>query len=262
MIQPRALRRSLFPILFLAGCEAGYPPAHLDTQRENDLVARRAAEVEKARLASNVEMSEEAEELEAELFLTDAGKVLARSIHAHGGWDVWLGLQRFSYVRDRIQMDEKGQPATGTQRVETRFSFTIDPDGRITGEPSPEAEQQLLLFGLPFILARAGGRTEYLGVESDARTGDLYERVRWDRGQAEGGGWILGYFDYSTYILRRVLEKQDGQFVLTTFSDWKDLEGFRFATRRSIYHLKNNFEHRDLHRPDEIAVVTELVRDD
>src|SRR2546426_4025349 len=66
-----------------AGCSAGYPPMETDT------VAEKTAQSKHERTARDV--SPETEDLEAELFLTDAGKVLVRSLPAHGGVEHMVG---------------------------------------------------------------------------------------------------------------------------------------------------------------------------
>jgi hypothetical protein len=99
----------------------------------------------------------------------------------------------------------------------------------------------------------------YVGVEADAKTGETLEKLRFTRA-ASGSEWFVASFDHSTYVLKRVLHQRDGKFTLTIFSAWKDVEGIKLATKRSVYVLQGLFDHRDTGRPDRIDVIAEVKK--
>ncbi len=241
-------------LALLSGCAAGYPTANSPENRENDLVAKQAAQVALVREAARARVSAAAEELEAKLFLTDAGKVIARAIRAHGGWDAWKTLSTVDYLRDRIYFNEKGQPVTGTERQATRLELRVEPSGRLDGAATGEAAEEASLLALPFLLPHLEGHKYYLGIEADARSGELFEKIRCER----PGGWFIAYFDSPSFVLRRVLEERNGAFQLTVFSIWTEVGGVKMATKRTQFRLRSNSEHRDLSLPDLVDVLDQL----
>lgn len=247
--------------MWLASCSAGPPAADSPDDRDNDLVARRAAQIHDVREAAGDELSAAAEELEAELFLTDAGKVIARAIRAHGGWDAWLALGGIGYRREELLTDETGKLAPSHAASSRDFAFRVSAQGRLEpleGGDGSGGVDEAFHAALPFVLARLEGRREYLGVESDARTDELFEKIRCERGTA-GGGWFVAYFDYSTYLLKRITEERNGNLRLTVLSKWTEVGGVKTPTQRSHFRLRSRFQHRDMGRPDAIDVLTELA---
>jgi hypothetical protein len=259
--RPRLLFSSMLAMLallaMLSGCAAGYSPTATEDQHEVDRIALGAARVHQGREESDGAIGGSSKALEAELFLSDAGKVVAQAMRAHGGWDSWTRLARVSYVRDRITTDERGQPLTGQQPQDTPFEVAIDSTGRLVDGSSSEMGDEHFLLSLPFGLADRNVAKEYAGVEEDAKTGELFERIRCARG-GFGGDWSLLYFDRSTMVLKRKLDQRDGKFTMTLFSTWKDVGGVKLATKRSSYRLASRYDHRDAGRPDWIDVLTDL----
>jgi len=244
-------------LLLLSACRAGPPPARTPEDRHNDLVAKRSAQLHAVKEAAGDELSAVAEELEAELFLTDAGKVIARAIRAHGGWDAWTRLDAISYSRDRVPVGAEGKPSQEERPSSTQFTYHVDAEGRFAPAPGSEDPHEQFFFPLPFALARRNGRKEYLGVESDARSGEAFEKIRCERGRA-GEGWFVAYFDSSTYVLKRILEEKEGVSCLTLFSSWVEVGGVKAPTKRSLFRLRSRFQHRDMRSPDQMEVLRGL----
>jgi hypothetical protein len=262
-----------------AGCSAGYPPT------ESDSEAARTAQSKHERAVRDV--SPETEDLEADLFRTDAGKVLVRSLRAHGGWDYWLGLTHVVCNRSRIVPEERQTPGPGaegagkggapgeatpgaprradeTERKDS-IEIRIDPVHfrfETSLPPSPRAfdlPEEVFLLCVPFLFADARFRKEYLGIEADAKTGESFEKVRCFREDLPAEEWAVAFFDRSTWYLKRLLHRDaEGKFTLTLLSDWKDLGGIRIPAKRSIYLLEGLFGHREMGRPDYIDVLSDL----
>jgi len=246
---------------------------------ETDTVAEKTAQSKHERTARDV--SPETEDLEAELFLTDAGKVLVRSLRAHGGWDYWLGLSHVTYTRTRIVPEERKPVAQDEKRdpvdhvfpknrdKSDSFDLHIDPahfrfEGPLpSGARTFDWPEEHFLFCVPFLLADPRFRREYAGIEADAKTGESFEKIRCFREDVMTEEWVVAFFDRSTWLLKRLLRRDaEGKFTLVLLSDWKDIGGLRIPAKRSVYFLEGLFGHREMGRPDYIDVLSDFHESD
>jgi len=237
----------------LTGCAAGYTQG---VERRNDPVERQAAVLKEA--DSSYE-SKAGRALEAQLLLTQAGAVISKSIRAHGGWDAWFSLGKVTYLRESIGVDYTEELAAKSEAPAVRFDFPVDPDGKPYVGPSPEVAEEYFRFALPFCLANPGWQREYYGVETDSKTGQMFERVRWSRDTPDGPDWFIVWFDDAGATVSRLLQRTpDGRLLLSQFSNRKEFGGVFIPAKRSYCVVTSVFQRCDFGRPDEIDLLVEI----
>ena len=237
----------------VVGCAAGYKQG---VERRSDPVERRAA------VLKEVESSYESKAgraFEAQLLLTRAGAVISRAIRAHGGWDAWFALGKVTYLRETIGVDYSEKHAVKVEEPPVRFNFSIDPDGIPHIGSRPEVAEEYFRFSLPFCLVDPGWQREYYGVETDSKTGQLFERVRHSRDTPDGVEWFIVWFNYSGATVSRLLQKTpDGGLLLIQFSGRQDHAGVLIPSKRSYCGVTSVFQRCDFGRPDQIDLLVEI----
>jgi hypothetical protein len=239
--------------LGLPGCAAGYTQG---VERRNDAVERRAAVLEEAEHSYE---SEAARAFEEQLLLTQAGTVISRSIRAHGGWDAWFALGRVTYVRQTIVVDYSVQPVVTVEAPAVPFDFAVDSEGKPYQGPSSDIAHEYARFALPFCLADPGLKSEYYGVETDTKTGQMFERVRYSRDTPAGSEWFIVWFDYSGATVSRLLQRApDGKLVLSQFAERQEVAGVFIPAKRSSCVVTSVFHRGDFGRPDQVDLLVEI----
>ena len=270
----------LLASILIPACAA--EPAPDAYPRTEPVASRRTAAWSEA---DRLESSPETKELEARLYMEDAGRLVANSIRAHGGWDAWRSLRRISYLRTVERPGKEGAapaPAApadggGTARDADRDRFEIpaDPRGLCPCGPEPhplhpgpprgrEAREALAaehaMASLPFSLVSGDLRKEHLGVELDPRSGELLEKLRVSRAGSPGTEWMVVYFDAETALLKRVLRTSvAGPSELAFLSEYREAGRIRIPTRREVHELRRQNSHVDRLKPARIETLTELV---
>jgi hypothetical protein len=269
----------LLASIVIPGCAA--EPAPDAYPRTEPVVSRRTAAWGQA---DRPESSPETKELEARLDMDDAGKHIANSIRAHGGWDAWRALRKITYLRtvDRPGKEsaapahaaagDGGGPARDADR--DRFEIPADPRGLCPCGPEPHplhpgppraGEAPALaaehaIVSLPFSLVSGDLRKEHLGVELDPRSGELLEKLKVSRAGAAGTEWMVVYFDAETALLKRVLRTSvAGPSELAFLSEYGEAGGIRIPTRREVHELRWQNMHVDRLKPARIETLTELT---
>src|SRR5688572_23242533 len=270
----------LLASIVISGCAA--EPAPDDYPRTETVTSRRTAAWSEA---DRPESSPETKELEARLYMDVAGKHIANSIRAHGGWDAWRALRKISYVRVvERPATEAAAPAPAAAGAgggapgaadRDRFEIPADPRGLCPcgGEPhplhpgpprsggGPEAlAAEHAIVSLPFSLVSGDLRKEHLGVELDPRSGELLEKLQVSRVGGAGTEWMVVYFDAETAVLKRVQRTSAaGPSELAFLSEEREVGGLRLPTRREVHVLRRQNMHVDRLKPARIEALTGLV---
>ena len=136
-----------------------------------------------------------AAELRHELSYTDSGRALQRSLHVHGGWDLWRSLTSVEYQRQRTWVREREASTlvnapndppetTGAAQVES-----VDVEARSASDVEvlhfkfdlsgfrPATDEEEWYFSLPFVLVFPKYTRGYLGVEWDYRLAAEFQKV-------------------------------------------------------------------------------------
>ena len=175
------------------------------------------------------------------------GEVLDRMAAALGGRE---RLARLSNVETRFAIEAAGLKGTGeslvTARGETRVSYDLggiagglnvydgrtgwarDAKGKVRERGGPELEDEATGVYLGsyshLVPGRLPGRVELAGENA----GGTHYLVR---AAAEGGDAVTLHVDKATFLVDRVELTNDGQTSVTSYEDWREVDGVRFAFR-------------------------------
>jgi hypothetical protein len=199
--------------------------------------------------AAAPQRSPTAGEVEDRLYQSDAGRVVLKAMRAHGGYE------RFRSV-SRLTAATRPAPRAGTgeskQAAGRRFEWT-DPAGSLPAE----SERERRIATAPFWFSNPVLRLEYLGVEIDAPTGEVFDKLRVFETRP-GSSWLVAYFSRRTSLLSRLvlIRAQDGKPPASPRSERVDLSDFRawsglwLAARWTEFNLPDRFARADLEHPD------------
>ncbi len=244
----------------LSGCRAGYrPPAASGQLSYGSSIVRMGA----------AHWDLPARDLDRVLGATDAGKILQKSLNAHGGWDRWRSLTQVEYRRLRVQ-ERPGEDPTvieGAARPSPdggEAELEADPEARdVVFDPrgwGGARDEDASIFSLPFLLLRGGYTQEHLGVQIDITQDLEFQKLRFVRSQ-DGDPSLaeefVVYFDSSSGLLKQVLiHRAPEDWLLVRMSGWETVAGLRLATRRKAYRLKKMFQRP---RPESLVWSDTLV---
>jgi hypothetical protein len=256
-------------LVLVAGCRSGYPAADMDSAGWNDAAAARAARLKELGVPPDSVSS-----LEAQLLLSEKGRVLVEVLRSHGGWASWKALARVGYTRTTTRFEQVEGSDSEPHSEAKKFDLAMDPvtwscpcDSRphpvhftAIGEwSSQDIAAEYFLVTLPFTLLDPEIKVEYRGMEEDSDSGLLFERMRatfLDRNRSE---WFVAYFDRSDYLLKRLLLRgEKGQLVVLVLSEWTELGDLKLPTRRRVYNLPTLYSILDLEKPVAEVVLTDV----
>ncbi|HVR74364.1 MAG TPA: hypothetical protein VMT52_08530 [Planctomycetota bacterium] len=271
MMRSRALDRLVAAGLAALGwgCAAGYPPSESAAYRLDDRDAAHETTLRKEQASRRTPIG--SKDLEAQLFLTDAGKTLVRSMRAHGGWDAWVALEggSFDFEEVRARSTSEGGVSPAAVDLEKRrghVEFRLDAAGALEKPRSDaarapvESGDDLIILSVPFTLVDPSLRREYLGVEIDTKTGETLEKIRFVRTPSVGEEfWFVVSFDRYTSIMKRVLARTaPSRLTLTFLGDLKNVGGVLLPWSRSVHDLSSLGGHIDSSRPDRTVTISDF----
>ncbi len=239
----------------LSGCWAGYaaPDASGQLSYGSSIVRMGAAHWDLP-----------ARDLDRVLGATDAGKIIQKSLIAHGGWDRWRSLTHVEYRRLRVRTrasDAVSDAVSDAARSASEGAAPPSPDsGETRLEADPEArdvvfdprgwggaqDEDASIFSLPFLLLRGGFTQEHLGAQIDITQDREFQKLRFVRSQ-DGDPSLaeefVVYFDSFSGLFTQVLiHRAPGDWLLVRMSGWETVAGLRLATKRKAYRLKKMFQ--------------------
>ncbi len=168
----------------LSGCWAGYvaPDASRQLSYGSSIVRMGAAHWDLP-----------ARDLDRVLGATDAGKIIQKSLIAHGGWDRWRSLTHVEYRRLRVRTQASEDALSASEGAappspdggETRLE--ADPEARdVVFDPrgwGGAQDEDASIFSLPFLLLRGGFTQEHLGAQIDITQDREFQKLRFVRSQ-------------------------------------------------------------------------------
>lgn len=227
----------------LSGCWAGYPAPKETAQLSygSSIVKMGAARWDLP-----------ASDLDSVVGTADAGKIIERSLRAHGGWDRWRELTSVAFRRTRVwyreavgsEAEPAAAPGEAHNAVEESDERSISFDPRNWGGAE---DADASLFSLPFLLLRGGYTQEYLGAQIDISQDREFDKVRFVGSPQDGRSTLAEefviYFDsFSGLVTQVLLHQRPGEWLLVRLSGWETVAGLRLATRRKAYRLERMFQ--------------------
>jgi hypothetical protein len=297
--RPKRSGASLLPCIILAGCQAGYAPSEEAPGWKDDATAERESRVKRdtkalelspaaMELESRLALTPAGKTLALAIrthggwdaWLAAAGfsYVRTRTLRAPevGEWIPDPGMRRVSLPRGPraedsivgltgvVAADLTGAPVDlmGVAAVDAMVAPAAAPADSLEGTDGSIIVGDILewiLCGLPYVYVEEARRQESLGAETDARTGEVFFRVRYSRGDAVDAPWITVWFDRSTWAIHRVSVPLRGQKVLLVlFSKWKEVTGIQLPTERVMFLLDHAYSRWDPTKPDAQDQLTDL----
>ena len=179
--------------------------------------------------------------------MTPSGHVLRIALKSQGGWTAW---------KDLPPLRSRRETSCGEHVAEAQLAALREISGRLPLVPFEFVDHGLVDDGL---VAR------YLGVESEVRGGQVFDKIRFSSREDRWPYPLVAYFERPSRRLSRLLLATPGrESRLVVFSRWSKLASTGVLVPRQIrwHFLERPTAHADLDHPDCEERLVDIVLDD